>query len=152
MRRIPASDLTPVNHIKVYPRVLQAANCEPDEYGAAMRCYAVEVDGQIVPGVVMGAALTGLDGNEEIQLVTVTLMVGKFETVPFEEWRAVRDRRGNITRIRKDGERFVDTDTAAQLLGITPRRARDIAAGGAYGARKVNRQWWLDRACIVPGP
>jgi excisionase family DNA binding protein len=42
----------------------------------------------------------------------------------------------------------IDTDKAADLLGVTPNRVRQLVRGGDIQARKVGRVWLVDRTAI----
>lgn len=47
-----------------------------------------------------------------------------------------------------DPEREIDTAVAAGLLGVSPRRVRQLAAAGHLPARRAGRVWLVDRCAV----
>ncbi|MFY1673687.1 helix-turn-helix domain-containing protein [Plantactinospora sp. WMMB334] len=42
----------------------------------------------------------------------------------------------------------IDTVTAAELLGVSPNRVRQLARSGQVNGRHVGRSWWIDRNSV----
>lgn len=71
------------NHVRVGVRAWDASSPAKRDtaWGASFQCAWVEIDGERVPGTVISAKLSEVNG-EEFQVVDLKFCVGKFETVP----------------------------------------------------------------------
>jgi excisionase family DNA binding protein len=63
------------------------------------------------------------------------------------QWRtAVDDTAADlVTAAPGDSQLEIDTARAADLLGVSPNRVRQLARGGVLGGRRVGRTWLVSR-------
>jgi hypothetical protein len=67
----------------------------------------------------------------------------------WSQWRASAD--GSAEAIVTEmpaGSTEIDTSRAADLMGVTPSRVRQLARNGALPGRKVASTWLLDRTSV----
>lgn len=67
-------------------------------------------------------------------------------------WRAALDGNAEDLAAEMPGgsirESEIDTALAAQVLGVTPRRIRQLVAAGHLPARRAGRTWLVDRCAV----
>lgn len=86
------------NRVVAYVKGVEAMGARgSDSWGGSVRLHALEIDGKLLPGVLLSAELSPFV-HDEIEVLTVRFAVGPFRTESID--RAVVTRRdGEIVRI-----------------------------------------------------